>query len=87
MHVFELLAAYDKALEECDVLLTPVNPTVGPPHPAGTLKTEDNPNGFSEHIMDLFEPAIGNTLNTCPFNYTGHPAMSMPVGWGKVKIG
>lgn len=37
--------------------------------------------------MDLFEPAIGNTLNTCGFNVTGHPAMSMPVGWGKVKEG
>lgn len=84
MHVQELQAAYDKALEEFDVLLTPLNPTVGPPHPKGTAKTAENPEGFSENIMDLFEPAIGNTLNTCPFNVTGHPAMSMPVGWGKV---
>lgn len=37
--------------------------------------------------MDLFEPAIGNTMNTCSFNVTGHPAMSMPVGWGEVKGG
>lgn len=87
MHVHELRAAYDKAFEEVDVLLTPVNPTVGPPHPKGTLKKNENPNGFSEQIMELFEPAIGNTLNTSPFNVTGHPAMSMPVGWGKVKDG
>lgn len=87
MHVYELRAAYDKAFEEVDVLLTPVNPTVGPPHPPGALKTEENPDGLSERIMDLFEPAIGNTLNTCSFNVTGHPAMSMPVGWGKMKGG
>lgn len=87
MHVYELRAAYDTAFEEVDVLLTPVNPTVGPPHPASSAKTEDNPEGLSARVMDLFEPAIGNTLNTCAFNVTGHPAMSMPVGWGKVKGG
>lgn len=87
MHVYELQAAYDKAFEGVDVLLTPVNPTVGPKHPSGTAKTKDNPNGFSERIMDLFEPAIGNTSNTCSFNVTGHPALSMPIGWGNVKEG
>lgn len=87
MHVYELRAAYDKALEEVDVLLTPLNPTVGPPHPPTSIKTEGNPDGLSNRLMDLFEPAIGNTLNTCSFNCTGHPAMSMPVGWGKVKDG
>ena len=87
MHVFELRAAYDKAFSEVDVLLTPINPTVGPKHPRGTAKTPENPHGLSEQIMELFEPAIGNTLNTCGFNVTGHPAMSMPVGWGKVKDG
>lgn len=87
MHVWELRAAYDQALEDVDVLLTPINPTVGPKFPAGTAKTEENPSGLSERIMDLFEPAIGNTLNTCPFNSTGHPALSMPVGRGKVKDG
>jgi amidase len=87
MHSLELQAAYDKAFENVDVLLTPVNPTVGPKHPSGTAKTRENPNGFSERIMDLFEPAIGNTSNTCSFNVTGHPAMSIPIGWGKVKEG
>ena len=87
MHVFELRAAYDKAFENVDVLLTPVNPTVGPKHPKGTTKSVENPNGLSERIMDLFEPAIGNTLNTSGFNVTGHPAMSMPIGWCKIKDG
>ena len=87
MHVYELREAYDNAFEEVDVLLTPINPTVGPPHPPGSIKTAENPNGLSARLMDLFEPAIGNTLNTCSFNVTGHPAMSMPVGWGNVKEG
>lgn len=87
LHVYELRAAYDRAFEDVDIILTPVNPTVGPPHPSQAVKTEENPDGLSERIMDLFEPAIGNTLNTGPFNVTGHPAMSMPVGWGKVKDG
>lgn len=85
MHVWELRAAYDKALEEVDVLLLPINPTPSPKHPASTVKSDENPKGLSERIMDLFEPAIGNTLNTSGFNVTGHPAMSMPVGWGKAK--
>ena len=87
MHVYELQAAYDQAFEEVDVLLTPINPTVGPKHPSGTAKTQENPNGYSARIMDLFEPAIGNTSNTCSFNATGHPGLSMPVGFGKVKDG
>lgn len=87
MHIFELRAAYDKAFQDVDVLLTPMTPTVGPKIPPGALKTAENPNGFSDRIMDLFEPIIGNTLNTAPFNVSGHPAMSMPVGWGKVKDG
>lgn len=85
MHIFELRAAYDKALEQVDVLLAPVTPTVGPKIPDGAFQTEDNRYGFSDRILDLFEPIIGNTLNTAPFNVSGHPAMSMPVGWGRVK--
>ena len=87
MHVHELKAAYDKALEDFDVLITPVNPTVGPAHPASTLKTAENPDGATERMLDLFEPVIGSTLNTCPFNITGHPGMSMPVGWGVTREG
>ncbi len=87
MHVHQLRAAYDAAFEQVDVLLTPMNPTVAPQHPQSTINTESNPKGLSERLMDLFEPAIGNTLNSSPLNVTGHPAMSMPIGWGKTKGG
>ncbi len=30
-----------------------------------------------EEVMSV---AFGNTFNTCQFNATGHPAMSIPVG-------
>ncbi|KAK1572878.1 amidase [Colletotrichum navitas] len=67
--VFELRAAYDVALAQVDVLVTPCAPTVSMPHP--------DP-GAS--IMERLKPAIGLTSNTCPFNITGHPAMSVPCG-------
>lgn len=70
-HVLQLRAAYDAALEKYDVLVTPVTPTVAPLNPS----LEDGP-------MDKILVAAGNTANTCPFNATGHPALSMPVGWG-----
>lgn len=87
MHAFQLRAAYDEALQDLDVLVTPVNPTVGPKLPPQSARTDINPHGRSERLADLTEPAIGNTGNTAGFNVSGHPAMSMPVGWGKVEGG
>lgn len=72
-HVLQLRAAYDAALRECDVLVTPVTPTVAPPHP---------PLDGTWGVMERMRVAAGNSANTCPFNVTGHPALSMPVGWG-----
>lgn len=74
-HALELRAAYDAALERYDVLLTPANPTVGPPHLGAK----------GEGVMEKEEMALGNTWNTCPFNLTGHPVLVIPVGWGKVE--
>ncbi|KAF2500811.1 amidase signature enzyme [Lophium mytilinum] len=76
MHVTELRAAYDKALEDYDVLVTPVNPRVGSKHPEYGMTVEEK-----------MDPAIGATLNTCQFNVTGHPALSMPCGWGSLPDG
>ncbi|ETS74587.1 hypothetical protein PFICI_13071 [Pestalotiopsis fici W106-1] len=67
--VFELRAAYDEALKDVDVLVTPCAPTVAVPHP------EPGDRGLRR-----LNSIIGVTNNTCPFNITGHPAMSVPCG-------
>ncbi|CAO2647410.1 Nn.00g083320.m01.CDS01 [Neocucurbitaria sp. VM-36] len=74
--VFELRDAYDKALKEVDILVTPCAPAVAMPHPK-PVNAEDGPSS----IMERLEAAIGVTSNTCPFNVTGHPAMNVPCGF------
>lgn len=71
--VFELRAAYDRALEEVDILITPCAPTVAMPHP--------KPSATASSIMERLAPAIGLTSNTCHFNVTGHPALNVPCGF------
>lgn len=78
-HVHELRAAYDAALEKFDVLVTPTAISVAPPHP--DLRPESQ--GGSS-VLDKIKLAIGAMNNTCPFNATGHPALSVPCGWGSV---
>ncbi|KAI1087905.1 amidase signature enzyme [Rostrohypoxylon terebratum] len=74
-HVQELRTAYDKALQQLDVLIMPATPNVGPRH------VEDM--GVAEKAGFL----LSNTLNTMPFNITGHPGLVIPVGWGRVEGG
>ncbi|KAF4986752.1 hypothetical protein FDECE_15786 [Fusarium decemcellulare] len=74
--VFELRAAYDHALESVDVLVTPCAPTVAMPHP---------PEGGQAPILDRLGVAVGLTSNTCPFNVTGHPGLSVPCGFSTGK--
>ncbi|KAL2817954.1 putative amidase [Aspergillus cavernicola] len=73
---FELRAAYDRALEEVDVLITPCAPTVAMPHP-----NQDIVGGGKPSILDRLGVAVGVTSNTCPFNVTGHPGLSVPCGF------
>lgn len=75
-HVHELRAAYDAALAEYDVLITPCNPTVGMKHLTPDMS-----------VAERYMLALGNTWNTSPFNITGHPGLSIPVGWGKTEDG
>lgn len=67
--VFELRAAYDKVLEDVDVLVTPCAPNVAMPHPKPLSRG-----------LERLRSSIGVTNNTSPFNVTGHPALSVPCG-------
>ncbi|KAI4868170.1 amidase signature enzyme [Hypoxylon rubiginosum] len=75
-HAHELRAAYDEALARFDVLVLPATPTVAPRHA-----------GADMGIAEKTEFFLANTLNTLPFNVTGHPGLVMPVGWGRAGDG
>lgn len=61
--------AFDRALQDVDVLVMPTTPYVAPRH------------GHRGTPRQCFGPTIGLTVNTAVFNVTGHPAMSLPVGF------
>ncbi|CAN5884417.1 amidase [soil metagenome] len=66
---FELRAAYDRALDDYDVLVMPTLPLT-----ATAIPEPDAPR--EEYIARALE-MIGNTA---PFDVTGHPATSVPAG-------
>jgi len=74
-----LRRAYDQALETCDLLLLPTTITQASRLPPSPEELTD------EHIItDLF----GTSGNTCQFDATGHPALSMPCGMpGGLPVG
>ncbi|KAI0118411.1 amidase signature domain-containing protein [Nemania sp. FL0031] len=65
--------AYESAFKSFDVLVMPTTPYVAPKH--GSRRTP----------RSCFEPSIGLTTNTAVFNVTGHPALSLPVGFAPAK--
>jgi amidase len=65
--------AYEKALEEYDVLILPTTSFVAPKH--GTLTTP----------IATIQPTVGLTSNTAMFDATGQPAMTIPVDWLPAK--
>jgi len=72
-----LTAAYDAALAEYDLLLMPTMPMKPTPFPA--------PNSSRE---EYFQRALEMIGNTCPFDITHHPAMTVPCGMvGGLPIG
>jgi amidase len=75
-HVHELRAAYDRALQSYDVLITPANPTAGMKHA--------NVDGLG--VKGMADFVLGNTANTCPFNISGHPGLVIPVAWGVAGV-
>ncbi|THU99962.1 Glutamyl-tRNA amidotransferase subunit A [Dendrothele bispora CBS 962.96] len=64
-----LRAKYTEALSDVDILVMPTTPYLPNKHAA---KEAD--------VLEKISKSLGQTLNTCPFNVTGHPALSMPVG-------
>src|SRR5262249_40509273 len=62
-----LRTAYDAALKSCDLLLLPTTVMKATPIPA-----KDAP------PQEITRRSCEATRNTCPFNVTGHPAISIP---------
>jgi amidase len=67
-----LRAAYDKALADYDLLLMPTTRMM-----ASKIPSPDAP------LQDLMQHSWEQITNTCPFNITHHPAISIPCGRGE----
>jgi amidase len=72
-----IVAAFDAALADVDLLVMPTCVTVAPRYenpPADRIEAD-------ELWLDLEKkPTASAVLNTQPYNYTGHPAIAVPCG-------
>jgi amidase len=64
---------YQSLFEKYDVVVMPTTPVVAPRHGKRGLPIES------------LQPSMGMTVNTAVFNVTGHPAMTIPVGFAPAK--
>jgi amidase len=64
-----LRAAYDEALEQADLLVMPTLPMKATPIPPPTASREE----YVARALEMIP-------NTCPFDVTGHPALTVPCG-------
>jgi amidase len=64
-----LTAAYDTALRDCDLLVMPTLPLKATKIPATDASREE----YVDRALEML-------WNTCPFDVTGHPAISVPCG-------
>jgi amidase len=65
----QLIAAYDAALAEHDLLLMPTTPMKAQPLPAANASRED----YVQRALEMI-------TNTAPFDISHHPAMAVPCG-------
>jgi amidase len=65
----QLTQAYDEKLKEFDLLLMPTVPMTARPIPQAGASTEE-----------IIERAFEMLPNVCPFDVSGHPAMTVPCG-------
>jgi amidase len=65
----DLRKAYDEVLDRYDLLLMPTIPFRAPQIPAADCSREE----YVGRALDML-------ANTCPFDVSGHPAMSVPCG-------
>lgn len=71
--VRQISDAYEEVFKQYDVVVMPTTPYVAPKH------------GIKGTPKECFAPSTGLTSNTAVFNITGHPAMSIPVGFAPAK--
>src|SRR5881409_2983271 len=64
-----LRAAYDAALQQADLLVMPTLPMKATPIPPQTASREE----YVARALEMIP-------NTCPFDVTGHPALTVPCG-------
>jgi amidase len=73
----QLTRAYDEALRNCDLLLMPTLP----------IKATRLP-GPNAPLAEICQRGFEMLPNTCPFDVTGHPAMTIPCGMsGGLPVG
>jgi amidase len=64
-----LRGAYDEALQQADLLVMPTLPMKATPIPSPTASREE----YVARALEMIP-------NTCPFDVTGHPALTVPCG-------
>jgi amidase len=73
----QLRDSYEKLFQDYDLIIMPTTPFVAP-------KNVDWKRGDSP--IEALKPSMGNTINTAIFDVTGHPAMSLPVGFAPSSV-
>ncbi len=69
-HLPKLAKAYNDVLQDHDLLLMPTT----------LMQPQKNPAPDSDPTENIIFMAFNTVLNTCQFDITGHPAMSLPCG-------